>query len=227
LQSLSHSTDENKTVLSILKPRRSNKTLILLPVIGICLFIILYFIAAFLYPGGSEINRQAKGFSWKHNYWCDLLETHAENGEQNTARPLAIIAMAVLCISIAAFWYFVPRLFAFKPFLKKTIQYTGIMSMGMLVFLQADFHDTVINTAGVLGIIAITLTLAGLYKNHSYPFFILGLLCFVLFFLNNYIYYTKNGIGYLAIIQKISFLLFLLWFFLLTIQLFLKTRISR
>jgi hypothetical protein len=210
-----------------LKSQRSNTGLLLLPVIGICLFVVLYFIAAALYTGGSEVNRLAKGFSWKHNYWCDLLETHAENGEQNTARPMAIIAMAVLCVSIAAFWYLVPRLFTFKPFLKKTIQYTGIMSMGMLVFLQANFHDTVINTAGVLGIFAITLTLVGLYKNHSYSLFLLGLICLFLFFLNNYIYYTKNGIGYLAIIQKISFFLFLLWFVILTIQLFLKTRISK
>lgn len=210
-----------------MKSQRSNTGLLLLPVIGICLFVILYFIAAALYPGGSEVNRLAKGFSWKHNYWCDLLETHAENGEQNTARPMAIIATAVLSISIAAFWYFVPRLFSFKTFLKKIIQYAGIMSMGMLVFLQADFHDTVINTSGVLGIVAITLTLVGLYKNHSYSLFLLGLFCLFLFFLNNYIYYSKNGIGYLAIIQKISFFLFLLWFFILTIQLFLKTRIRR
>jgi hypothetical protein len=97
------------------------------------------------------------------------------------------------------------------------------MSMGTLVFLQANFHDTVINTAGVLGIFAITLTLVGLYKNRSYSLFLLGLFCLFLFFLNNYIYYTKNGIEYLAIIQKISFFLFLLWFFILTIQLFFKT----
>jgi hypothetical protein len=206
-----------------LKIQRSNTGLLLLPVIGICLFVILYFIAAALYPGGSEVNRLAKGFSWKHNYWCDLLETHAENGERNTARPMAIIATAVLCISIASFWYFVPRLFSFKPLLKKIIQFTGIMSMGTLVFLQANFHDTVINTAGVLGIFAITLTLVGLYKNRSYSLFLLGLFCLFLFFLNNYIYYTKNGIEYLAIIQKISFFLFLLWFFILTIQLFFKT----
>lgn len=210
-----------------MKSQRSNTGLLLLPVIGICLFVILYFIAAALYPGGSEVNRLAKGFSWKHNYWCDLLETQAENGEQNTARPMAIIATAVLSISIAAFWYFVPRLFSFKTFLKKIIQYAGIMSMGMLVFLQADFHDTVINTSGVLGIVAITLALVGLYKNHSYSLFLLGLFCLFLFFLNNYIYYSKNGIGYLAIIQKISFFLFLLWFFILAIQLFLKTRIRR
>ena len=207
-----------------MKIQRSNSRILLLPVIGICLFILLYFIAASQYPGGSEVNRMAKGFSWKHNYWCDLLETHAENGGRNTARPVAIIAMAVLCLSIAICWYFVPRLFAFKPISKKLIQYTGIVSIGMLVFLQADFHDTIINIAGILGIIAITATLVGLFKNRSYILFITGLLCLLLFFLNNYIYYTKNWIGWLAIIQKISFFFFLLWFCLLSIQLFQKAR---
>jgi hypothetical protein len=207
-----------------LKIQRSNTNLLLSPVIGICFFIILYFIAAALYPGGSEINRSAKGFSWRHNYWCDLLETHAENGEPNTARPVAIAAMAILCISVGSFWYFVPRLFAFNPFIKKIIQWTGILSMSIIVFLQADFHDIVINTAGLSGIIAITGTLIGLYKNHSYLLFVAGVLCLLLFFLNNYIYYTKQLIYYLPVIQKISFLLFLLWFSLIAIHLFQKTR---
>lgn len=199
----------------------------LLPVAGFCLFILLYFIAATLYPGGSEINRSANGFSWMHNYWCDLLETHAENGQPNTARTIAITAMSVLCLSIALFWYFVPRLFTFKPAFKKIIQYTGILSMAILVFLQANFHDTVINISGALGIIAISGTLIGLYKNHSYTLFVSGLLCLFLFFLNNYIYYSKQLIYYLAIIQKISFFLFLLWFSLIAIQLFQKTKLTK
>lgn len=199
----------------------------LLPVIGFCLFILLYFIAAALYPGGSEVNRSAKGFSWMHNYWCDLLETHAENGESNIARTTAIIAMSVLCLSIALFWYFVPGLFTFKPVFKKIIQYTGILSMVILIFLQADFHDSIINISGALGIIAITGTLIGLYKNHTYSLFVTGLICLFLFFLNNYIYYTKQLIYYLAIVQKISFFFFLLWFSLISIQLFQKTRLTR
>lgn len=207
-----------------MKDQRSNIRL-LLPVIGFCLFIILYFVAAALYPGGSEVNRSAKGFSWMHNYWCDLLETHAENGEPNKAKTIAIIAMSVLCLSIALFWHFIPRLFSFKSLFKKIIQYTGILSMIILVFLQVDFHDMVINISGVLGIIAIAGTLIGLYKNQSYILFILGLLCVFLFFLNNYIYYTKQWLYHLAIIQKLSFLLFLLWFSLINIQLFQKTRL--
>lgn len=202
--------------------KNSNNSHTLIPFIGICLFIVLYVVATFLYPGGSEIDRRAREFSWMHNYWCDLLDTYAENGEQNTARPVAIIAMSVLCLSIAIFWYFVPGLFTFKPYNKKIIQYTGMMSMGIIVFLQSDYHDTVINIAGILGVIAITGTLIGLYKIHLYKLLALGLLCLLLCFLNNYIYYTKNWLWYLPIIQKISFVVFLLWFCLLTFQLFKK-----
>jgi hypothetical protein len=208
-----------------LKTQQANTKLFLLPIAGFCLFIILYFIAATLYPGGSEVNRLAKGFSWKHNYWCDLLETHAGNGELNTARQIAIIAMAVLCLSLGLFWYFVPRLFTFKTFTNRIIQCTGILSMAVLVLLQADFHDIIINMAGLSGIIAITGTLIGLYKNHSYMLFLFGLICLFLFFLNNYIYYSKQLIWHLPVIQKISFFLFLLWFSLIAIQLFKKHKV--
>jgi hypothetical protein len=207
-----------------LNNQRSNRYL-LLPVLGFCLFIILYVIAASLYPGGSEINLSAKSFSWKHNYWCDLLETHAENGEPNTARTTAIVAMAVLCISIALFWYFVPRLFTFKPFSKKLIQFTGVISMGILVFLQANFHDIIINIAGASGVIALTGTLIGLYKNRSYFLFVLGVVCVFLLFLNNYIYYTKQWLYYLPVVQKLSFILFLLWFSLISVRVFQRAKI--
>lgn len=206
-----------------MKPQRSN-TIFLIPVAGFCLFIILYFISATLYPGGSEVDRHAKGFSWLHNYWCDLLQARAENGEQNMARPMAIIAMSVLCISIALFWFLIPPLFTLPSFFKSLIQYSGIGSMAVLVFLKADFHDIIINIAGISGLIAISGTLAGLYKNHSYTLLTLGSICLFLLFVNNYIYYTKHRIEWLAVIQKISFIFFLVWFSLVAIRLFQKTR---
>lgn len=162
-----------------------------------------------------------------HNYWCDLLETHAENGQPNRARKTAIAGMAVLCVSIGIFWYFAPRLFSFKPFFKKLIQVTGILSMSVLVFLQADFHDIIINIAGASGVVALTGTLAGLYKNSSYILFVWGVLCVFLLLVNNYIYYTGHWLYYLAFIQKISFLAFLCWFSLISIQVFKKANPGR
>jgi hypothetical protein len=211
-----HFVLKKKYKLHRLKLRYSNKALVLLPVPGFCLFIVLYLIAASLYPGGSEADRLAQGFSWRHNYWCDLLETHAENGTPNMARPVAIAAMAVLCASIILFWYFVPRLFKTGLLLERLLQWPGMLSMVVLVFLQTGYHDTIINTAVILGLIAMIVALVLLYSNHYYLIFSLGLFCLLLCGLNIYVYYTKNWIGWLPVIQKISFFLFLLWFSLIS-----------
>ncbi|MFN7116301.1 MAG: hypothetical protein ACK4TA_05840, partial [Saprospiraceae bacterium] len=55
----------------------------LTPLVGIVLFLVLYIVAAFYYPGGSNADHSAKGFSIVHNYWCDLLAIGAKNGQIN------------------------------------------------------------------------------------------------------------------------------------------------
>ncbi len=190
----------------------------LLPVLGFCIFIILYFVAAAYYPGGSEIHRTTEGFSWLHNYWCDLLEHTAENGRPNTARPIAVAAMIVLSLAIASFWFFIPRLFVAQEWIGRTMQFSGILSMIILAFLRDEYHDPVINTSVLLGALAIILCLYSLFITGFYGLFVMGLLCLLLCMANVYIYYTKTWIVALPVIQKISFLSFLLWFSLLLIR---------
>ena len=69
---------------------------VLAPLLGALIFIFLYIAATFLYPGGSDFNPLSKGFSWQHNYWCNLLNEEAINGKYNAARPIAIAGMFVL-----------------------------------------------------------------------------------------------------------------------------------
>lgn len=197
---------------------------VLIPVWGFCLFVLLYLVAAAYYPGGSEVDRTAAGFSWMHNYWCDLLEDTAENGAPNRAKPIAIAAMAVLCISIALFFYFVPRLFELQSRFKQSIRVAGILSMCILVFLKADHHDTIINASVALGVLAIILTLLGLLRGALYTLSGMGILCLVMAFLNTYIYYSKRWIDVLPVVQKISFFLFLLWFCLVSFKVYQRTR---
>jgi hypothetical protein len=59
---------------------RFNRKILLLPPVGILIFILLYIVAAFFYPGGSEFDTHSDGFSWKHNYWCNLLNELAIKG---------------------------------------------------------------------------------------------------------------------------------------------------
>lgn len=188
------------------------------PTAGFVLFTLLYIIAAALYPGGSEADRATPGFSWLHNYWCDLLETHAENGQINPARPIAISGMIVLCSSIALFFYNVPGLLDFPKWLTQTIRGGGLLSMVTLIFLQADYHDTVINISFALGVLAMLLVLAGLFRLHLLYLFSLGIFSLLLAAVNTYIYYSQNLIDILPLLQKVTFLSFLLWFSLVSVR---------
>jgi hypothetical protein len=188
-----------------------------LPVAGICLYIVLYVIATFMYPGGSDIDRASKGFSWLHNYWCELMASHAVNGMPNDARPVAIGAFFVLAASLFLFWYRAPVLFNNSKTSYWLIRYTGIFSMVALLLFFVLPHDWAMNIAGIPGVVALFAVMAGLYKQRLPGLLWLGIVCVVLCALNNYIYYSTASMYYLPKIQKITFFLFLLWFSLVSV----------
>ncbi len=181
-----------------------------IPTYSILLFAILFIAASILYPGGSDFDLQAKGFSWLHNYWCNLTATIAKNGMPNPAQPVALTAQFVLCIGLLFFWYQLPRLFSEKP-IYKSIRYFGCSAIlvGSLSF--TSLHEWAINLGGLLGGVAIAITFIGLFKHQYRKIFYIGL--FNLFWLGiDYFFYEmKTGIYYLPILQKIAVLFFLFW----------------
>ena len=183
---------------------------ILIPLFGICLFIVLYVIATYFYPGGSNFDSTAVGFNWQHNYWCELMNERAVNGSINKARPIAIGAMAVLCISLTSFWYNFSVIFHSNGW--RLIRFAGIASMVIVVFLLVGPHDIIMSVAGILGIAALSGSLVVLFKMGRYKAFSLGAFCILLCVLNNYIYYSGYKFYYLPVIQKFTFFFFLLWF---------------
>ena len=193
---------------------------ILLPVFGNILFVILYVIAALLYPGGSEVDKNDVGYSWINNYWCNLLSEGAINGQLNSARPVAIAAMVILCISLTAFWILFPLLTGLKKNHRLFIQIAGTVSMitSFLLLTNVD-HDRAVNVSSSLGFIAVIGTLIALRQMEWSRLFIFGLFNVLLIALNNYLYYTKQ-MTYLPVVQKFSFLAFLVWFCLINVHIY-------
>ncbi len=204
------------------KPNKRSKILLLSPLFGILVFVLLYILAAGLYPGGSALDKQAKGFSILHNYWCDLFDTVAHNGAINPARPIAIVAMLVLTASFALLWYLLPRLFMVKNTRQRIIQYTGVTSMIIAAFLFTHYHEAVIHLAGVVGGVALTLTFIELYRANQKGALILGLLCLVMSGINYFVYETGIGLFLLASTQKLTFLVFFVWAALINVDLYRK-----
>ncbi|MBK7869157.1 MAG: hypothetical protein IPJ74_00035 [Saprospiraceae bacterium] len=198
------------------------QVLILMPIAGIILFLILYIIATFYYPGGSDVNKTAQDFSWTHNYWCDLMAKGAKNGQLNPARSIAITAMVILCLALCMFWWLLPRLLDNGRHHYKIVQSSGIISMILAVFIFTNYHDLIINAAVVFGVIALTGIYIALYRSKFYKILMFGIFCMILVIMNAYIYYTEHFILALPLLQKITFLLYLCWISFINLILFLK-----
>jgi hypothetical protein len=196
---------------------RNKSILLRLPLLGIGVFLLLYLLSAAYYPGGNQHNLHEIGFSWLHNYWCNLLNLVAANGAENSARPFALLAMFVICLSIALFWYLFPNYVCWVCIcsnrelkLKRIVQISGLLSMFVGLFVFTNFHDLVIDIAGFFGVIAAIGTFVGLKKlkwNHLIWF---GVLNLMLIAINNVLYYG-GWLYYLPVVQKVTFLGFLSW----------------
>lgn len=183
-----------------------------MPIFGTLIFVVLYVVATLLYPGGSQADKNSVGFSWANNYWCNLLNENAINGQGNPAKPVAMTGMFVLCLTLAFFWFLFPKHINLDQKLKLIIQISGTLAMTISFFLFTNInHDLVTNLASIFGLVATTVTFIGLYKTKWFGLLAFGLLNILLVGLNNYVYYTKGLIAYLPVIQKISFASFLIW----------------
>lgn len=206
----------------------NNKTksnFVLIPIIGTIVFLLLYVVAAHLYPGGSQVNKNSIGFSWINNYWCNLLNDNAINGQPNPAKPIALTGMFVLCLTLSFFWFIFPLEIKISKNLQLTIHVAGILAMLVASFLFTDInHDLVTNLASSFGVIATIGTIIGLYKNKLFGLFAYGLLNILLVGLNNLCYYHHELIIYLPVIQKISFVTFLTWISSVTINLYHRSK---
>ncbi len=191
--------------------RGQNNRWALTPIGGIIVFVLLYIIATTLYPGGNQADKTAAGFNWLNNYWCNLLNEKAMNGAENGARPVALIGMIALCIALASFWYLLAVVLPFSPLQKKILLGSGLSSAITGIFIFTPYHDALINTSGIIALFAFALLMMALYKKKWFVLFYAGLFNIGLILLNNYIYYTKNGLAYLPVVQKISFIIFLGW----------------
>ena len=72
-------------------------------------------------------------------------------------------------------------------------------------------HDLAVNFSSSLGFVAMLGVLVALYQFKWSKLFAFGLFNLLLIALNNYLYYIISDLTYLPIVQKLTFLSFLLW----------------
>lgn len=188
-----------------------DKWLLLIPTYCVVAFVALFISATFYYPGGSQLNHFQSGFSWSDNYLCNLLGKYAVNGHRNEARIIGITAVMILGYGIGFFYYVFSPFFELRWLWRNIVRTFGVFSMIFAVLLFTNYHDLVLNIAGISGAVAISGTLLALERNHSYGLTWLGFFCCIFLILNAYIYYSGVLIHWLPTIQKLAIITLLLW----------------
>jgi len=181
------------------------------PFFGIGVYFILFTYSASQYPGGSRIYPECIRFDWIHNYWCDLMAKQSYNGLHNQARPSAVAAWIIVCLSILCI--FIKAVRQFYPTGKwhtvfKTTSFLSVI-IGILSF--TEYHDLVVAVCFPFGAITAIALTAGLLKSNMTALKYSIWFPLVLLSASFYSYFTNTGLQYLGVLQKVTLLITMLW----------------
>ena len=181
------------------------------PIIGLIGFLFFFFIATTLYPGGSVNEIASEGYSYFHNFICDLMSLHLTEGETNDARPIAIVAHMMLSFAMISFFYILPEIFTDQNWRTRSVRGIGMVTMTIFIFMFTEYHDLVVTLTGILGSLALLPFFLELINYDNKNLKALAYICFILSVLVFVSYETKIGFYYTPVLQKITFVFDSIW----------------
>ena len=178
-----------------------------LTIVGLGIFLVVFTIAAYNYPGGSSNLPEYNGYSFFHNFLCDVMKPVTQTGVINKARPLAIVSHLILSFTMISFFYLLPELFSFSNKNTKLTRAFGMLTMTVFIFMYTPYHDSIVTATAILGTVALIPFLIELPKYPNIGMKNLAKVCFGLSVIVFLIFVSKIGFYYLPFIQKIAFVL--------------------
>lgn len=197
-----------------------------LPIFGMGLYLIIFTIAALYYPGGSINLPHAEGYSFFHNFLCDVMDPVTKGGVINPARMLAIVSHLILSVTMISFFYILPEIFEQKNRNFYLIRYFGMFTMTVFIFMYTRYHDLIVTLTGVLGTLALVPFFIELRSYPDKGLKQLAVLCFIMSIIVFFIFETKFGFYYLPFLQKITFVLDAWWVIWVSLIVFRKKQHS-
>lgn len=182
-----------------------------LPMAGVGIFIALYLYAASLYPGGTSLDHQIRGYSHMSNYWCDLLDEVSYSGDINRGRPFAMLATIILPLSLVPLWLQVPLLFHGGSLSRRIVRVAGPASMVLSTLVFTSMHDLVINLASIIGFVAFVVTVLSLAIKGCTALVCIALFPISLGLANYVMWQTGSLLWAMPLVQKVAYSSFFLW----------------
>jgi len=170
--------------------------------IGTIISMIFLLIAIIIYPGGTYQNKNSIGFDWTENYLCNLFETKALNGEQNTSLIWAYIGMFFYSISCGIFFVNMSKKIPEKVS-ANIIKYTGILTMPFTFMIVTPFHDLMLTISNILFWTCITWITVFMFRTRHHYLKLYCILCILIFYYAVYIH-TSNNWTLLPIVAKVN-----------------------
>lgn len=174
----------------------------------VILSVLLLITAAFLYPGGSILDKNSVGFDWSKNFFSNLFLAKALNGAANPSRIWALVGMVFNSIGYGLFFIHTSSKMPQKH-ASLVLKSIGIINMLFTFLIATALHDimvTISSTLTMLGLFYITVSILK-SKLHWLKFFCIGSL--LVFYFTLFLYGAGNW-GLLAVMQKVTFLCFML-----------------
>lgn len=181
------------------------------PIAGLLGFSLFFVIATSFYPGGSVNVIAAEGYSYFHNFFCDLMSLNLEEGVVNDARPIAIVGHLMLSFSLISFFYILPEIFQKQNRNTRIIRAIGMLSMTIFIFMFTKYHDLIVTISGVFTIITFIPFFIELINYENKGLKALSCLCVFLSLVLFLSYETKIGFYYAPFVQKIAFVFDSIW----------------
>ena len=159
-------------------------------------------IAISFYPGGTYQDKNSIGFDWSKNYICNLFETKALNGTQNSSIIWAYIGMFFYSISCAIFFVNMSKKIPDKTS-AIIIKYAGIFTMPLTFLVATLLHDIMLTISNFLFWTCITCITAFILRTHHHFLKFYSVICMFIFYYAVYIHTSSNW-DLLPIISKVN-----------------------
>ncbi|NND08671.1 MAG: hypothetical protein HKN87_20040 [Saprospiraceae bacterium] len=181
------------------------------PIVGLGLYLMVFPFAASHYPGGSINIPQDQGYSFFHNFLCDVMNPTTPTGVVNTGRPLAIVSHLILSFAMISFFYLLPKIFDHQNRRTQMIRWFGMLTMFVFVFMYTPHHDYIVTATGILGTMALVPFFIEVQRSDRVSLRRLAYVCYTLSIIVFFIFETKIGFYYLPMLQKITFVFDAWW----------------
>jgi hypothetical protein len=178
--------------------------------IGIVISLLLLLVATLYYPGGSQYDSNSIGYDWKHNYLSNLFSDKAVNGSHNASRPWAVSGMLFLCFSFALFFIDFSKKISPQG-AAKVIRYCGVGAMVFAFLAVTPYHDTMVTIASTLALVSMFYITVFVFRARLHLITTLSIVCLLVSYACNYLYYTRSHLELLPVLQKLSLIISIAW----------------